>query len=307
MSRSSAEETSGSNLVYVMSREVDPKSDVNRDIAEISIATPKTQSCKCQKAFVRGNARDMLKAAEALEALESGAPLEEVDLPPGAILDPTAEQMAKQCWPFVRLPAKIPKDSWHEGISMSASPPPSLDRAAIIAAHPLPDYCQARGFELKREGSHWKCLCPIHRERTPSFFLGPDPNVWHCFGCGAGGSVIDLHAALRGISIAEAMRELSPSAPSEPKEVAAYTYCDEDGYELFEVVRFWPKDFRQFKLDENGKRIWRGGLGDVRRVPYRLPEVLATDEVFVVEGEKDVEVLRAAGQTATCNPGGAGK
>ena len=50
-------------------------------------------------------------------------------------------------------------------------------------------------------------------------------------------------------------------------------------------------------------------MDGVERLPYRLPDLLAAAEaeVWVVEGEKDVETLRAAGETATCNPGGAGK
>ena len=46
----------------------------------------------------------------------------------------------------------------------------------------------------------------------------------------------------------------------------------------------------------------------VRRVPYRLPELLAADPalpVFIVEGEQDADALRAIGLVATCNPGGA--
>ena len=45
----------------------------------------------------------------------------------------------------------------------------------------------------------------------------------------------------------------------------------------------------------------------VERVLYRLPEVLAAGEVWVVEGEKDADSLAALGIVATCNAGGAGK
>src|SRR5262249_46267541 len=44
-----------------------------------------------------------------------------------------------------------------------------------------------------------------------------------------------------------------------------------------------------------------------RRIIYRLPEVLTSNTVYIVEGEKDVDSLRAVGLTATCNPNGAGK
>src|SRR5262249_13791853 len=91
--------------------------------------------------------------------------------------------------------------------------------------------------------------------------------------------------------------------------IATYTYEDEHGHTLFQVVRYEPKDFRQRAPDGAGG--WSWSLEGVRRVPYRLPELIETvaseHTVFVVEGEKDVEALRANGITATCNPGGASK
>ena len=84
-----------------------------------------------------------------------------------------------------------------------------MTRDDIIAAHPLIEYCEEIGLNLRRQGHEWACLCPLHEEWTPSFKANPEKRVFHCFGCGAGGSVIDLHMGLCGFSIAEAMRELS--------------------------------------------------------------------------------------------------
>ena len=88
---------------------------------------------------------------------------------------------------------------------------------------------------------------------------------------------------------------------------ALYDYRDEHGSLLFQVVRRTGKRFVQRR--PNGPN-WVWNLGDTRRVLYRLPELLAADAaqtVFFVEGERDVESLRALGQIATCNPHGAGK
>jgi DNA primase len=84
------------------------------------------------------------------------------------------------------------------------------DRNAIIAAHPLLEYCQGIGLAMRRAGREWKCLCPLHNEQTPSFSVDSERNLFCCHGCGAGGTVIDLHAKLRAISIGEALRDLSP-------------------------------------------------------------------------------------------------
>jgi hypothetical protein len=92
--------------------------------------------------------------------------------------------------------------------------------------------------------------------------------------------------------------------------VAVYRYCGGDGSELFQVVRFANKVFRPRRGDPDRPGAWRYDLHGVPRVLYRLPELRAAapgEPVFVTEGEKDVDRLRAAGLVATCNPGGAGK
>ena len=92
---------------------------------------------------------------------------------------------------------------------------------------------------------------------------------------------------------------------TDPKIVKTYDYRDETGELLFQVVRFEPKDFRQRRPDGRG---WSWKLGDVRRAPYLLPElvkaVAAGETIYVPEGEKDVDNLRAIGLAATTNPGG---
>jgi hypothetical protein len=93
------------------------------------------------------------------------------------------------------------------------------------------------------------------------------------------------------------------------KEVAHYDYVDEHDELIFQVVRFEPKTFRQRRKDQTG--AWSWSVRGVRIVPYRLPDLLEAVSldrtVYIVEGEKDVESLKAIGLTATCNPGGAGK
>jgi P4 family phage/plasmid primase-like protien len=99
------------------------------------------------------------------------------------------------------------------------------------------------------------------------------------------------------------------------KAVGRYDYTNENGELLFQVVRFEPKAFRQRRFDPEHPKAdrngWVWGLGDTRRVLYRLPDVVAAAQegwtLFVVEGEKDVHALEAAGDFATCAPMGAGK
>jgi hypothetical protein len=83
------------------------------------------------------------------------------------------------------------------------------DREAVIRDNPLLPYCQERGWKLRRAGREWMCLCPLHEERTPSFSINPEKNIWFCHGCKKNGNVIDLHAAIKGISGMETLCDLA--------------------------------------------------------------------------------------------------
>ena len=61
------------------------------------------------------------------------------------------------------------------------------------------------GVEAKRGN---KALCPLHKEKTPSFAIYPEQNSWHCFGCKAGGTVIDFVMAYCGLDALEAAKKL---------------------------------------------------------------------------------------------------
>ena len=87
---------------------------------------------------------------------------------------------------------------------------------------------------------------------------------------------------------------------------AAFDYRNEQGELLYQVVRFEPTGFTMRRPDGNGG--WIYGLGDVRQVLYRLPELVAADPnapVFLVEDERDADRLVTRELVATTNPGGA--
>ncbi|MDH4120702.1 MAG: DNA primase [Deltaproteobacteria bacterium] len=62
---------------------------------------------------------------------------------------------------------------------------------------------------LTAAGRNWKGLCPFHQEKTPSFQVNPERRMFHCFGCGKGGSVIDFVMEVERIPFAEALAKLA--------------------------------------------------------------------------------------------------
>ncbi|MCK4248562.1 MAG: DNA primase, partial [Candidatus Omnitrophica bacterium] len=62
---------------------------------------------------------------------------------------------------------------------------------------------------LKPSGSNFKALCPFHNEKTPSFTVSPEKQIYHCFGCSAGGGVIGFVRDFERVDFPEAVRILA--------------------------------------------------------------------------------------------------
>lgn len=156
----------------------------------------------------------------------------------------------------------------------------------------------------------WMARCPAHKDGRPSLSVsgGQDGRVLvNCFA----GCTPEAVVAAVDLGMADLMpaRLEKPKAGKSGRIVATYPYHDENGALLFEVVRFEPKDFRQRRPDPSARDGWAWSIKGVRRVLFRLPEVLAAVgkglPIWVTEGEKDALAMVSKGQEATCNPCGA--
>ena len=65
---------------------------------------------------------------------------------------------------------------------------------------------------LKRSGRNYFGLCPFHNEKSPSFSVSPDKQIFHCFGCGVGGNVITFISKIEGIGFKESIEVLAERA-----------------------------------------------------------------------------------------------
>ncbi len=65
---------------------------------------------------------------------------------------------------------------------------------------------------LKRSGRNFFGLCPFHNEKSPSFSVSPDKQIFHCFGCGVGGNVFTFLSRIEGVNFVEAVQTLAERA-----------------------------------------------------------------------------------------------
>lgn len=162
---------------------------------------------------------------------------------------------------------------------------------------PFTDFFSQHVKKLKPSGNGQAMgLCPFHDDTRPSLSVDLSEGLWTCFGCGARGNARQF---------AERLGVPMPDSGQINEPEATYDYRDEKGVLLYQVVRLYPKDFKQRRPD--GKDGWLWNLQGVRRVLYRLPEIQGKKTLYIPEGEKDVDRLWSLRIPATTSPGGAGK
>jgi len=155
--------------------------------------------------------------------------------------------------------------------------------------------------------------CPAHDDQQASLSVGLGDDGRLLLHCHKGCSTAEVLRALGITSFAATMPKRGKKRKKKAgKFVAAYDYADENGHRLYQVLRFVDektgrKTFRQRRPAKDSTK-WVYSLQFVRRVLYRLPQILAADPaqpVYIAEGEKDVHTLGKGGFIATCNSGGA--
>ncbi len=106
--------------------------------------------------------------------------------------------------------------------------------------------------QLRRAGRSYKGLCPFHTEKTPSFTVTPDRQIWHCFGCSKGGDVFAFVMEQDKVTFPEALRMLADRAGIElPKQERG---AGEEAFDKLYQANALARDFFRACLGSEGAK-----------------------------------------------------
>ncbi|UCC45358.1 MAG: DNA primase [Candidatus Zixiibacteriota bacterium] len=165
-----------------------------------------------------------------------------------------------------------------------------VDIAQVISAY----------LKVKKRGRNFEALCPFHTEKTPSFKINVDRQIYHCFGCGKGGNVFTFLMEHERMSFVEAVKHLAPRAnvvireeksDYRREELDRLSYAHELAVEYFQAQLFEPRyrvvledylrdkrsisdeSIEHFKLGLAGKS-WDGFIKHATRKGLKEPDLV---------------------------------
>lgn len=155
---------------------------------------------------------------------------------------------------------------------------------------------------LKRSGRNFFGLCPFHNEKSPSFSVSPDKQIFHCFGCGVGGNVFTFLTKIEGISFVEAVQTLAERSniqlPTLTNNVDSAR--EELKAKVFKVNEFTAQYYHENLYKPESKiaqeYIKKRRLSNETLKSFRLGFSGKFDELYQAlkkEGFKDLEILES--------------
>ena len=108
---------------------------------------------------------------------------------------------------------------------------------------------------LTKKGNNLWGLCPFHNEKTPSFSVSPDKQIYHCFGCGKGGGVISFIMEIENLPFVDAVKLLAKRAGLEVPESGENEAYRKKRTRLLELSRDAARFYHDYLIGPNGQRV----------------------------------------------------
>lgn len=160
---------------------------------------------------------------------------------------------------------------------------------------------------LRKVGRNYVGLCPFHAEKTPSFTISPDKQLYHCFGCGAGGNIFNFVMQFEKVSFFEAVKKVAEYAGIElPKPEKKEKWGGTEFEELYEANQFAKEFFvRNLMKTTEGKKaieyLYKRGINDATIKNFELgysPEQWDALVRYAIKQNFSLELLEKAGVIA---------
>lgn len=131
--------------------------------------------------------------------------------------------------------------------------------------------------KLRKSGKDFQGLCPLHGERTPSFYVIPDKNIFHCFGCGQSGDVFRFFMETEGMSFIEALRFVARESgiilseeEEDPEAIRRRQHEDKLAALMERAVRYYEKKLWSASAQEAQHFLQKRGISESTARQFRL-------------------------------------
>lgn len=100
-------------------------------------------------------------------------------------------------------------------------------------------------IKIQKAGINFKGRCPFHNEKTPSFYVSPERQIWHCFGCNSGGDMFTFVKQIEGVEFVEALRILAARAGVQLQFSKEQTEQKDQKTVLYEICELATKFYQK--------------------------------------------------------------